>query len=225
MLPAPAAPSRRAHALAAAAVLLSAGAAFAFDLALEPPRAADGQVWVNVRLEDPFEARVEESLQRGMPATLQIHAEVWRRRTAWFDRLERTFDASVRLRYDVWDDAFRIERAAAPAQEFGSLDSLERALERPLAVPVARVASLQPQGRYYVVVSMTLKPLNVEDVEEVEGWLSGEVKDKGRGGGLGVITQLPRSLFDAVRNFTGFGDVRDRAITQDFQPAMLPERR
>jgi hypothetical protein len=31
-----------------------------------------------------------------------------------------------------------------------------------------------------------------------------------------VITELPRSLFDAVRNFAGFGDRRTRSSSQDF---------
>jgi hypothetical protein len=66
-----------------------------------------------------------------------------------------------------------------------------------------------------VVVYATLKPLSVEDVAEVEGWLSGEVKTRS-GAGLGVIAELPRSLFDAVRNFAGFGDRRARAVSEEF---------
>jgi hypothetical protein len=71
-----------------------------------------------------------------------------------------------------------------------------------------------------VIVSATLKPLSVEDVEEVEGWLSGEVETKRRAG-FGVITELPRALFDAVRNFAGFGDHRAREQTPPFAPDEL----
>jgi hypothetical protein len=31
-----------------------------------------------------------------------------------------------------------------------------------------------------------------------------------------VITELPRSLFDAVRNFAGFGDQRARVVAPMF---------
>ena len=37
------------------------------------------------------------------------------------------------------------------------------------------------------------------------------------GSGLGVITELPRALFDTVRNFAGFGDRRTRATSRDFE--------
>jgi hypothetical protein len=84
-----------------------------------------------------------------------------------------------------------------------------------MTLPVARLEGLQEQHRYYVVVSATLRPLTVEDVQEVEGWLGGEVEEK-RHSGFGVITALPRSVFDAVRNFAGFGDQKARAISPDF---------
>jgi hypothetical protein len=70
--------------------------------------------------------------------------------------------------------------------------------------------------RYYVVVSATLRPLSVEDAAEVEGWLSGEVGG-GRRAPFGLLTGLPRSLFDTARNFAGFGDEHARAITNDFE--------
>jgi hypothetical protein len=59
-------------------------------------------------------------------------------------------------------------------------------------------------------------------VEEVEGWLSGEVKSTAGPGGLGFLTGIPRSVFDAARNFAGFGDERSRMISAEFTPAILP---
>ena len=55
----------------------------------------------------------------------------------------------------------------------------------------------------------------VEYVKEVEGRLSGEVQSE-RKAGIGVVTELPRALFDAVRNFAGFGDRRVRVSSMDF---------
>ena len=71
-----------------------------------------------------------------------------------------------------------------------------------------------------MALSATLRPLTVEDLAEVEGWLSGEVKDQRRAG-FGVIAEIPRSLFDAVRNVAGFGDQRARTVTDDFRLADL----
>jgi len=179
------------------------------------PHERGGYVWIDTQLDELFPDRVRESLGRGMPATLTIHAELWRSRSGWFDRMEDSHDATVRIRYEVWNHSYRIERAGETALVLSTLDSVEIVLSQPAAVRVGRVGELKPQSYYYVVIFATLKPLSVEDIQEVEGWLSGEVQDK-RSAGFGVVTELPRALFDAVRNFAGFGDQRARAVSDPF---------
>jgi len=197
--------------------------AAALEVAIDRPRENGGYVWVNLRLDDLFPPRVEQSLSRGMPATLLLHVELWKHRSAWFDRLETTYESPLRIRYEVWTDQYLIERAGAPTLPMGSLDSVRAVLSRPLALPVARIGKLSPTSSYYLAVTVTLKPLTVEDLEEGEGWLSGEVESK-RHSGLGVITGLPHAVFDAVRNFAGFGDQRVRVLSPDFDLAMLFRR-
>lgn len=194
-------------------LLALAPTARALEITVRPPRERSGHLWVDVRLGDLFEPRVEGSLARGMPATLTLHAELWRRRVGWFDALESLFDVELRLRYDFRGAAYRLEHTGARPLVVPGLDSVRAVLSRPLLLPVGRVGPLLADQRYYVVVSATLKPLSVEDAAEVEGWLSGEV---GGGAPLGLLTGLPRSLFDAARNFAGFGDEHARATTDEF---------
>jgi len=205
-----------------ASLSFGAGAARAFQIsAIRPTRDTADQLWVEVQLDEPIEPRVASSLGRGMPATLTLHAELWRRRRGWFDRMERAVEATFRLRYDAWSDDWRLDRPGAPPLIVGTLDSLQGALEHTLALPVAPLEHMAPETSCYLVITASLRPLNVEDVEEVEGWLSGEVKEK-RHSGLGILTGIPRSLFEAARNFAGFGDERSRLISTDFTPANLP---
>ena len=192
----------------------------ALDLTLGSPHMRDGYVWIDARLGDLLPEPVARSLSRGMPATLQLHVELWRRRTVWFDHMDGSFDASVRIRYEVWSDSFRIQRSGGTAATLASLDSVRALLERPIELPARRVALLDPDARYFIVATATLTPLSVEDVQEMEGWLSGEVETH-RQAGVGVFAELPRSLFDAVRNFTGFGDRHARAETATFTGASL----
>jgi len=203
-------------------LVLSVAPVHAFQLtSIRPTRDSSDQLWVEVQLEEPIEPRVAASLGRGMPATLTLHVEMWRRRRGWFDRMERTVEATFRMHYDAWGDDWHLDRPGAPSLTLSTLDSLQLALEHTLALPVAPLAHVSPETSCYLVVSASLRPLNVEDVEEVEGWLSGEVKEK-RHSGLGIVTGIPRSLFEAARNFAGFGDERSRLISTDFTPATLP---
>ncbi|MFN8589548.1 MAG: DUF4390 domain-containing protein [Candidatus Eisenbacteria bacterium] len=215
----------RTLAACAAIVLIAAPLARAFEFAAATPsRDETGRLWITVRLTDPLEERVERSLRRGMPATLALHAELWRKRSGWFDRMERAFDANLRLRYDVGEDAWTLDRGASGTLVVRSLDSLETVLASPIALPLAKLSESAANARYFVAVTGTVQPLNVEDVAEVEGWISGEVRAP-RTGGMAVLTQLPTSVFDAVRNFAGFGDSRARVLTPEFTPATLPAAR
>ena len=202
------------------ALVVLAPMARALTVEVERPREHEGYLWVDLKLDDLFPPRVEQSLSRGMPATLLLHVELWRRRDGWFDRLQSTFESPLKIRYEVWSERFRIERTGASGMTLSSLDSVRIVLSRPLSLPVGRVAQIDPAARYYLSVSVTLKPLSVEDLEEGEGWLSGEVESKRRSG-LGVITGLPRSVFDAVRNFAGFGDQHARANSGEFELSTL----
>jgi Domain of unknown function (DUF4390) len=209
---------------AACLVLLAAAPVRAIEfVSVEPTRDAGGRLGVVIRLEDPLEERVEQSLGRGMPATLLLNAELWRRRNGWFDRVERSIEATVRLRHDVWAGAWRLERPGVAAYSVQSVDSLEAALSRPIALTFPDTDRLSPSAAYFVVLSATVKPLSVEDAAEVEGWLSGEVRGQRRSG-VGAITALPRSLFDAVRNIAGLGDTRARVVSAEFSPEDLVKR-
>jgi hypothetical protein len=205
----------------ALALALASGAtrpASAFQVTLMTPHARGDWAVVDARLDDLFEDRVVQSLERGMPARIQVHAELWRKRGLWFDALENTFDASVRVRYGTWDESYHVETQGGQSIRFGTLDSTETYLEKPWALPVGRLALMPPTARHYVVVTVTLEPFSAEDAREVEGWMSGAPG----GDHNDEVTELPRGVFDALRNVTGFGDRRARAVSQEFIPASLP---
>jgi len=211
-------------AVLAAAILAIAlpPSAAALDLALGFPRGIGADAVVDVRLTEPFSGRIRESLARAMPATLLIHVELWRARSGWFDRLETGYDVLVRLRYNVAEHDYRLERRGMPVVAAPSLDSLEGVLERPFALPVARLETLQPGKRYYVVVGVTMRPVSIEDAEEIDDVIFPDATD--RGPGLGIITGVPRAIFDAVRNIAGLGDLRARALSQTFRVEDLKAR-
>jgi hypothetical protein len=212
----------RALVLAAACLLLLAARAEAIEIGLGLPRMRGDSVWIDIRLSEPLAPRIQESLARGMPATLELRAELWHRRRGWFDRLEENVDAEIRIRYEVWNRTYRLDRRGAPPLMIGTMDSLQLALTRPLSLSVGRLRGSSPGTLHYIVVSAVLRPLSVEDVAEVENWLSGEVETNRRAG-FGLITQVPRALFDTVRNFAGFGDARARAVSEDFSVESVEE--
>ena len=137
-------------ALLVPALLLVAAAAYALDADLSAPRATSGALCLDVSLSDVLPDPVENSLGRGMPATLLVHAELWRHRSLWFDRMERSADIAVRVRYEVWNDSYRMERTGASPRSVATLDSVRALLERPMPVKLGPLETLQEDARYFV---------------------------------------------------------------------------
>jgi hypothetical protein len=160
---------------------------------------------VALRTTGALSPRVRSSLERGMPATVRLSVELWRVRPGWFDHFVRAEHAEVRVARDAWSDEFQLERVGGPSVTLLDLDEAELEIERPTRVRLVTVSSMESGVRYYVIARVEVKPLTAEDIEEVEGWLSGEAKRAGKPG-PGSIARLPSYMVGVLANLSGLGD-------------------
>ncbi len=160
---------------------------------------------IALRTTSVLSPRVRGSLERGMPATVRLSIELWRVRPGWFDQLVQAERAEVRIARDAWSDDFRLERVGYPVVTLLDLDEAERELERPTRARLAPVSTMEWQARHYVIARVEVKPLSAEDIEEVEGWLSGEARRAGKPG-PGSIARLPSYMVGVLANLSGLGD-------------------
>lgn len=177
-----------------------------------------GYVTVSLRMTNVLSDRIRGTLERGMPATVLVHLDLWRHRGGWFDELKANQSVVLRFYRDAWSDEYRLARQLEPEMSLPDLAAVERELSRPLRVSVTRVANLDPDKRYYAIVEVTVKPLTVQELEEVEEWLSGEAKRAGRPGPAS-IAKLPRYLVGVLANLSGLGDERTSYRTETFDLA------
>jgi hypothetical protein len=204
----------------ASALCLLAGVPVAADdderIAVRVERiAAEGNdLIIDLAIDHLIDPSTEGVIERGIPVTLVYEIEVWRERSAWFDRLESAHHLAYKLQLDVWDEVYKIRDSEGSERAFADLAAARAAIERQESVPIAPLASLKDDKTYYLAIEVALKPLTVEDVDELEGWLSGEVKS-GRQRGIGILG-LPKALFGLVMSVTGFGDRNDAIRTPSF---------
>ncbi|MEO6463061.1 MAG: DUF4390 domain-containing protein [Candidatus Eisenbacteria bacterium] len=213
---------RRLRRLAALAIPLLAAAlapssAAAVKLGAVRVTRVEDHATVELAMTGVLSPPVRESLERGMPATVRLSVELWRARPGWFDEMVRTERAEMRIARNAWSDEFQMRRQAGPLLTLLDLDETERELERPIRVRVLPLARLRQDARYYAIARVEVKPLTVEDIEEVEDWLSGEAKRTGKPG-PGSIARLPTFMMGLLANLSGHGDetaaVRTGAFTR-----------
>ena len=197
--------ARLAGAVAALALTAAAAAAFAVDLADVRVTRVDAYVAVLLRTTHVLSPRIRDSLERGMPATVRLSVDVWKVRPGWFDQMVHTERAELRVARNAWSDEYQMRRDAGPLVTLLDLDEVERELERPSRVRVMPLSGMDPGAHYYAIARVEVKPLTVEDIEEVERWLSGEAKRVGKPG-PGSIARLPAYMIGVLANLSGLGD-------------------
>lgn len=210
---------------------LLAACAFACLLAGAPrAHAQDGlsatvdRVWiradslnVDFSVRELFSDRIRNGLTRGLPMTLSVEIELWRDRSGWWDALEVRHVREYKIQQNVWDDRFFVDDVRGRRIWLPSVDALERHLSYRRGEFVTEIDVLRPDERYFVVVIPTLKPLTIEDVREVEAWLTGEFETGSKRGGFSVITGLPRTVFGIFIDLAGLGDASTLARSGRFR--------
>jgi hypothetical protein len=184
-------------------------------IAVDRIAAAGEDLVVDLVIENLIDSASEEILARGVPVTLILDVEIWRERAAWFDHLEASRHLAYKLQLDAWDEVYVVRDAEGRQEVFLDLAEARGALEERPGLRIAPLATIVEGASYYLVVTAALKPLTVEDVEELEGWLSGEIKS-GRAREVGLLG-LPKALFGVVMDVTGLGDRNDVKRTPSFR--------
>ncbi len=203
-------PTRRPRAprllvLAGLGLALGAGIAGAVEIVGVRVMRLESHVAVALAHTGVLSPRVRDSLERGMPTTVRLSVDLWRDRAGWFDQLVRTERAEVRVARNAWSDEYQLRRQSGPVLTLIDLEEVELELDRPTRVRLLPVSALEPGERYYAIVRVEVKPLTVEDIEEVERWLSGEAKRAGKPG-PGSIARLPAYFVGMLANLSGLGD-------------------
>jgi hypothetical protein len=129
-------------------------------------------------LSDP---RMRELLRSGFPARLSYRVELWSSER-FFDELHRTAAWEVNVRWRGVDQKYEVVQVvdgrAFSLGTFARVEDAESAVERPLRVPIAAPAS---RRRFYYQATLEVRTLSVSDLDEVNAWLSGELRPAVRG--------------------------------------------
>jgi len=182
---------------------------------------------VDFSMDGLLSERIRDGLNRGLPMTMTYEVSLWRERSSWWDALESRTLTLFKVQRNVWDDRYFVDDEAGRRVWLPDLDALGRHLSRRRGETVAPLDGLEPDARYYVVVSPSLRPLTIEDIEEVEAWLTGEISEGREEGAWSVITSMPSFFFGLFVDLAGLGDKSTLAESGRFRldAALFPTER
>ena len=125
--------------------------------------------------------RLEELLHSGFPARLHYRVELWSA-DGVFDDLKSQAEWDVIVRYNPLERRYTaariVQEHVTSLGTYAGFDSAQAAIARPYR-PAMRLPS--GGGRHYYIVMLDVEMLSVNDIDEVERWLRGELSPAVRG--------------------------------------------
>lgn len=151
---------------------------------------------------------LRDLLHSGFPARLHFRLELWSA-GGLFDDLRRRVDWDVIVRYDPLQRRYTATRIegdhAVSLGSYAKLPDVEAAVGRPFE-PAIRPPTRH--DRFYYVAALDVEMLSVNDLDEVERWLKGELRPAVRGErnpgtalGRGAKTLVTRLLGGEERHY------------------------
>ena len=142
------------------------------------------------------EAALAEALRSGLPVRMRFRTELWR--DELLDDLVDGAEFVIVLRYEPIARRYEVfdSRRGATTGFYSSYARMRAAVEISYAV------GIRPRGRgsYYYLASLEIETLALSDLDELEGWLRGELTPAVGGGGsiLGAIGNGVKRVFIRV---------------------------
>jgi hypothetical protein len=151
------------------------------EIALPEPSRRAGEPPAVRSVQVLSDRRTRDLLHHGFPARLHYRLELWST-AGWTDDLMDRVEWDVIVRFTPLDRRYtaawiRGDRVT-PLGTFAQLSEVEAVLERPFRPPMRAPAG---RRRVYYALALDVEMLSVNDLDEVERWLRGELRPAVRG--------------------------------------------
>lgn len=164
-------------------------------------------------LEGAFTEGGRDALLKGFATHMTYTVELWRERGYWFDKLALTRTLTMKVTYDLWAERYIVHFRRDRLAKFDTIEGVRDATCNLEGLKLIEGQELDSDKEYYIAVRAHLRPLTIEEIGELEDWLSGDVPSGGKGGG---ILSIPGYLMRILIGTTGVTDRSTLAKSEVF---------
>lgn len=168
-----------------------------------------GRLLIDFHVDSLLTNQLIAGMQRGITSSARFRVQLWRKSGWLFNALAAEHEFQVKSTFEPWENKYFVQRAGE-RRLTKSLDFVRATWEQHRRLAVADSSQLSATARYYIVIEIVLEPVSRESLQEIRGWLSGEVKGI-RSKDSTDTPPPPQSgglrsrVFDTVVDLTGFG--------------------
>jgi Domain of unknown function (DUF4390) len=181
-------------------------------LVIDSLRLKENYLLVDFHADSLLTRQLLNGMQRGLTSSALYRVQLWRKRGFLFGStllVERQYE--IKSTYDPWEQKYVII-TAEERRLTSALDLVRRWWEQHHGVALTEQKNLNPSRQHFVTIDLQIEPVSKESLNEIRGWLAGEVKSgaKPDSTDLSNATEekgrdIPDRLLNFLVNVTGFG--------------------
>ncbi len=165
-----------------------------------------------------FNEDIVEGLKKGMTTVLEYKIQLWNKRSLWIDKLITEDIIRYKINYDVWGKRYIVYKNDQKPRVL-DIDSVKELCQNLEHYSFTSSQELQKEKEYIIGIKVTLRPISVENYEEIQRWVIGEVREIDTD-----VIKEPRKagekagnwIFGFLLNVIGFGDKVINARSDSF---------
>ncbi|MGH7452841.1 MAG: DUF4390 domain-containing protein, partial [bacterium] len=167
-------------------LIVPPGLAQETSVVIDSLRMKENYLLVDFHADSLLTRHLLNGMQRGLTSSAQYRVQLWRKRGFLFGSTllaERQYE--IKSTYDPWEQKYVII-TAAERRLTSALDLVRHWWEQHHGVALAELKDLHPSRRHFVTIDLQIEPVSKESLNEIRGWLAGEVKGAGKSDSTGA---------------------------------------
>jgi hypothetical protein len=177
-------------------------------IAFDSLSADSGSIMGTLHIDHLIDKQTMNGLRKGMTAIIEYRIQIWHEKSRWVKSPIHERVRRFKINYDHWENKYAVFDREGESQLFEEKDLVAYCQHLP-RFKIGPLDILKPDHAYRLVAQIVIKPMSVENLEELKHWLSGEAGEFDT-----RDIQLKRSplkkigdwAMRALVNLTGFGD-------------------
>lgn len=159
-------------------------------------------------VEGIIDQKAVEGLQNGLTSTIEYQIQLWEQRSGWVNNLITSRDVRMKVFFDNWENKYKII-SSEEERTTSSLETVREKCSQFKNIEVVLLDKLKKKKKYFITVKAILRPLSVENYQEIKNWISGQAKNlelKQLDDTEQQEKKVTGGMFKIFLALTGFGD-------------------
>ena len=135
-----------------------------------------GVLKIDFTVDGIIDQKIADGLRQGLVSTIEFQIQLWEKRSGWINNLVTQEYIRMKVFFDNWENKFVI-MSRDEKRLTSSLETVREKCSQISDVEIIPIEKLKSGKKYFFTVKTILRPLSVENYQDIKNWLGGKAKN------------------------------------------------